>query len=43
MRHEPDVVPLGSPDLLLRRFRRRVADERDIALALRAHAPEEEP
>ncbi len=41
--HEPDVVPLGSPDLLLSRFRRRVADERDIALALRAHTPEEEP
>ncbi len=35
----PDVIPLGSPDLLLSRFRQRVALLRDLALQLRARTP----
>lgn len=32
----PNVLPLGSPDLLLARFRQRVVALRDISMALRA-------
>jgi hypothetical protein len=35
----PDVIPLGSPDLLLGRFRGRLVTTRDIALQLRARTP----
>lgn len=35
----PDVIPLGSPDLLLGRFRRRLITSRDLALQLRARTP----
>ncbi len=35
----PDVIPLGSPDLLLGRFRRRLVTSRDLALQLRARTP----
>ena len=35
----PDVIPLGSPDLLLSRFRQRIALLRDLALQLRARTP----
>lgn len=34
-RQHPDVIPLGSPSLLLGSFRRRLLVQRDIALALR--------
>ena len=36
---QPDVIPLGSPDLLLGRFRHRLMASRDIALQLRARTP----
>ena len=36
---QPDVIPLGSPDLLLGRFRRRLIVTRDLALQLRARTP----
>lgn len=35
----PDVIPLGDPDLLLGRFRRRLITSRDLALQLRARTP----
>lgn len=35
----PSVVPLGSPDLLLSRFRRTLVALRDISMALRASTP----
>ena len=35
----PAVIPLGSPDLLLRRFRQRLVLMRDLALQLRARMP----
>lgn len=35
----PNVIPLGSPDLLLGRFRQRLITFRDIALQLRARTP----
>ena len=35
----PDVIPLGNPDLLLGRFRRRLITSRDLALQLRARTP----
>ena len=36
---QPAVIPLGSPDLLLSRFRRRLVLVRDLALGLRARTP----
>ncbi len=36
---QPDVVALGSPDLLLSRFRRQLVLTRDLALVLRARTP----
>lgn len=36
---QPDVIPLGSPDLLLGRFRHRLMVTRDLALQLRARTP----
>lgn len=36
---QPPVIPLGAPDLLLRRFRQRLVLLRDLALQLRAHTP----
>jgi hypothetical protein len=36
---QPAVIPLGSPDLLLSRFRRRLVLVRDLALQLRARTP----
>ena len=36
---QPSVIPLGSPDLLLARFRRTLVALRDISLALRAGTP----
>ena len=38
-RQRPDVIPLGSPDLLLGRFRHRLIVTRDLALQLRARTP----
>jgi hypothetical protein len=35
----PSVIPLGSPELLLSRFRRALVAVRDIAVALRARTP----
>lgn len=35
----PSVIPLGSPDLLLSRFRRALLSLRDVSLALRAGTP----
>ncbi len=37
---QPAVIPLGSPDLLLSRFRRRLVLVRDLALGLRARTPD---
>ena len=36
---QPAVIPLGSPDLLVRRFRHRLVVMRDLALQLRARTP----
>jgi hypothetical protein len=36
---QPAVIPLGSPDLLVRRFRHRLVLMRDLALQLRARTP----
>ena len=36
---QPSVIPLGSPDLLVRRFRQRLVVMRDLALQLRARTP----
>jgi hypothetical protein len=36
---QPDVIPLGSPDLLVGRFRQRLIAIRDLALQLRARTP----
>lgn len=36
---QPAVIPLGSPDVLVARFRQRLVLMRDIALALRAGTP----
>ncbi len=36
---QPAVIPLGSPDLLLSRFRRRLVLVRDLALQLRDRTP----
>ncbi len=37
---QPAVIPLGSPDLLVARFRRRLVLMRDLALGLRARTPD---
>ena len=37
---QPAVIPLGSPDLLVARFRRRLVLLRDLALGLRARTPD---
>jgi len=36
---QPAVIPLGCPDLLLSRFRRRLVLVRDLALEMRVRTP----